>query len=1181
MKKGFNILLIVLFLMFEFMPFYKVEAASSYTVEMVANQTGNKVIGTYNSYSAALNAMNAQKSTSSSVATIYRNGVPVDSKYAVFKFKPGSTYSLYTSATSNSAYTSIHGSYGTDAAVLGYSDNGRVKIMISGFIGWTNVSNGVVTPISLLNISGNMISVPGGLGIRIRKTPSLKGAVITQVGTTTNFSYTETRQADGYTWYKISYNGSEAWVAKTDSVTVLTGSNGLGTYYERNTSTNNLIHHFTYYNGSGYGDTFTNLGTAPTYLTPGVRYYSFDGNYFYASLTTMLDDYRSGKYTSSVNPNSPHYAYYLYLSSHSVTGYTAEDFDNIIANKGYTASTSKMYGSGKYFKEAEATYGQNALMMFGTAINESASGTSRIAMDKNNLFGYGAADSCAYECAYSYNSVRDSIMDYAQKTGTSYSLVTGRYYYGSHYGNKGSGRNVKYATDPYWGEKQAGNSFTNDKKYGGKDFNSSTIGVVKKDNNVGRPWVFDKPERTDEAHIYTLKNPNSNDKVSDLAVNVVDKVVGLNGVEFYKIYTDLPASENIVYGYVPTEEIYVSNNQPVINASDMTIVEGSDFNPLNGVSATDVENGNLTSRITYESDVKSDKEGTYHVTYTVVDNSNFHASKTITVKVISGEMPTITASDREVKQFEEFDYMDGVSAKAYDGTDLTDEITYEETVNTDVADTYQVTYRVKDSKGKEVSKTINVTVIPNEKPVINASDKEIYLNSEFDPLEGVTASDAEDGPITEIEYDSEVKTDTVGDYKVTYTVKDKNGQVTTKTITVKVIVNQLPVINASDKTIYLNSEFDPLEGVTAYDKEDGSISEIHVDENEVKSDQLGKYKVTYSVTDSYGQKVTKTITVTVSEKVLEEKDGEFYLDYLKEVDGNLQIKGYNTINGVSNDLNTDITYELILVNQNTNQEYSQPLERITNKEQMTIPVISDDNYDYTYSWFVGNIDFNSVPQGNYTLYLKSTNSDYYSESLVKNIFLNEQASQYNTNNKFVTITNDYMSVDIPVNFTVRDGELAEKETSADTNQYSYIEAVELNDKYLHLKGASYSVDLNMNNDSQISRQVIFENVDTFKKFTFDLGYINKGSFTIELVAPDKFGIEKPLAWYDSNIDISELPKGKYAIYITNKSNISDYGELSDVLLFTSFDKANGTINGKKYRLYLNDDVRYRVELSVE
>ena len=150
MKKGLKLL--ILFGFFIFLPFIKVEAASTYTVEMVANQTGNKVIGKYNSYSAALNAMNAQSSNANSVATIYRDGIPVDSKYGIFKFKPGSTYNLYESATGE-AYTYVHGSYGTDAALLGYSENGRVKVMISGYTGWTEINNGVVTPISLMGIN--------------------------------------------------------------------------------------------------------------------------------------------------------------------------------------------------------------------------------------------------------------------------------------------------------------------------------------------------------------------------------------------------------------------------------------------------------------------------------------------------------------------------------------------------------------------------------------------------------------------------------------------------------------------------------------------------------------------------------------------------------------------------------------------------------------------------------------------------------------------------------------------------------------------------------------------------------------------------------------------------------------------------------------------------------------------
>ena len=1174
MKKGLKICVVLFSLLF-FLPFIKVEAASTYTVEMVANQTGNKVVGKYNSYSAALSVMNAQKSTSNNVATIYRDGVPVDSKYGIFKFKPGKTYNLYESATGG-AYTYIGGSSGTDAALLGYSDNGRVKVMISGYIGWTEINNGVVTPISLMAINGNMINVPGGLGIRIRKSPSLNGAIITKVETTANFTYTETKNADGYTWYKVTYNGSTAWIAKTDSVTVLTGTNGLGTYYNHYSPTGNLIHHFTYYNGKGYGDSFTNLGTSPSFLTKDVRYYSFDGIYFYSSVTSMLDDYRSGKYTGSVNYNNPYYSYYVYLPSHSVTGYTAEDLDRVIANKGYNASTSKMYGTGKYFKEAEATYGQNALMMFSTAMNESANGTSRIAMDKNNLFGYGASDSNPYDGAYTYANPRESIMDYAKRTGDSYAVVTGKYYYGGHYGNKSSGRNVKYASDPYWGEKQASKSFLSDLDYGGKDFNSSTIGVTNK--SYYNVWVFDKPERSDAAHRYSLKNPNTNAAVFNVSVNVVDKVLGANNEWFYKVYTDLPTSESLTYGYVLANEVNVSNNQPVINASDKTIKEGEKFDPLAGVSASDKENGNLTNKITYESNVNPNKEGTYKVTYTVVDNSNFHASKTITVKVVSANLPTITAVDREIKQFEEFDYMDGVSAKAYDGTDLTDSITYDKTVNTDVADTYEVTYKVKDAKGKEASKTIKVKVIPNEKPVINVSDKEVYLNSEFDPLEGVTAYDAEDGEIKDIEYKGTVNTKEVGDYKVTYTVTDKNGQKTEKTITVKVIVNQLPVINASDKTVTINKEFDPLEGVSAYDNEDGTITDIRVLKNDVKTDTLGKYEVTYEVTDSYGQTVTKTITVTVSEKVLIEKDGWFHIEEISFKDDTLKISGFEIIKGISNGKDDEINYELILKNQNTNAKFTYDLNRWLEN----VPFVANDGSfnDYSGSWFTGDIDLSKIEDGDYTMYVKASGEDYYSENIVSNVEYNDNIERKHegiSGRGYMVRENKTLpNVDLEL-FVRSDGLISYNTTPVWSGIYSDLFSYDLDGDNLNLSGTSYALKTNYKASDNVEREVIFENKKTHKiSYREDIGSITDGPYKVTSAT----GNDMTRAWFDSDIDISSLTKGTYIIYIRTKvGDVDDYSELADSAYSDLSDTSE--FDGKKVSLKRNNNQRIRLELVIE
>lgn len=1172
--KQFKLVIFALFLMFTFLPFYKVEAASTYTVEMVVNQTGNKVVGNYSSYSAALNAMNAQNSTSTNVATIYKDGVPVDSKYGIFKFKPGKTYNLYRNSNSSSAFTAVHGTYGTDAALLGYSDNGRVKIMISGFIGWTDVNNGVVTPISLMGVSNNSIYVPGN-GNRIRTEPSTSAKVLKTISSPATFTYTETRENQGYTWFKISYDGQTAWIAKGDSIVVMpSGSTELGTYYKNYGKTGNLIHHFAYYNGSGYGDTFTNLGTAPSFLAKDVKYYSFDGNYFYASITTMLDDYRAGRYSGSVNYNDPYYSYYLYLPSHSTTSYTAADLDNIISSKGYTASNSKMYGTGQYFKEAEATYGQNALMMFSHAITESSYGTSNIAKDKNNLFGYGAADSCAYDCAYSYDSPRDSIMDYAKKTGDRYSVVSGKYYYGSHFGNKSSGRNIKYMTDPYAGEKEASNSFLSDLDFGGKDFNSNTIGVTKK--TYSNIKVYDNPSQNGSAYLYTLKNPNTSDPVYDIPVNVIDKVKCEDGNDYYKVYTDLNVSDGHLYGYVKASDFNVSNNQPVINASDKTINEGSSFNPLDGVTASDKENGNLTNRITYESDVKPDQEGTYHVTYTVVDNSNFHASKTITVKVISAELPVITANDREVKQFSDFDYMEGVSAKAYDGTDLTDEVTYEKTVNTDVADTYEVTYKVKDAKGKEASKTIKVTVIPNEKPVINASDKEIYLNSDFDPLEGVTAYDAEDGKITDIEYEGEVKTDEVGDYKITYTVTDNNGQVTKKTITIKVILNQLPVINAYDKTIYLNSDFDPLEGVSAYDTEDGTITDITIVKNDVKTDTLGKYEVIYTVTDSYGQKVSKTIIITVSEKVLIEKEGEFYLDGIKwnSSSNKYEISGYLIQLGANNGISDDLKFKLVLKNKNTNEKYNIDVDRW--KDNLPYDLGEENGFDYRGAWFKGEIDLSVIPQGDYDLYMRSESSDYYTEVLFSNILNSSIDKRSEDNSKGYSFYVNLNKKNKAVELSVRDGGLiTANESPTYRNMINDYDDMSFIGNYLKVVGTSYNYGVDYSNLSNISRKVYLENVETFNLISADVDSTNKGSYDVTSLD----GLSKEYVWYDGQIDVSGLDKGTYAIIVYTKAGSNeDYGYVNDK--FNAINEATTTIDGKNYKLIVNTEKNNRIELVI-
>lgn len=97
--------------------------------------------------------------------------------------------------------------------------------------------------------------------------------------------------------------------------------------------------------------------------------------------------------------------------------------------------------------------------------------------------------------------------------------------------------------------------------------------------------------------------------------------------------------------------------------------------------------------------------------------------------------------------------------------------------------------------------TVNVKLVDdieletkNNAPVINVSDKTMYVGEEFDALSGATkgiATDSEDGDLTKnVEVSGNVDTSKPGIYEVTYKVEDSKGLVTTKTIKVTVLAKE-------------------------------------------------------------------------------------------------------------------------------------------------------------------------------------------------------------------------------------------------------------------------------------------------------------------------------------------------------------------------------------------------------
>ena len=331
----------------------------------------------------------------------------------------------------------------------------------------------------------------------------------------------------------------------------------------------------------------------------------------------------------------------------------------------------------------------------------------------------------------------------------------------------------------------------------------------------------------------------------------------------------------------------VANQAPVISGvEDITINQGDKFNPKKGVTVTDDKDKDL--KLVIEGTVNTAIPGTYKVSYSVTDSGGktTRAQRNVTVQKTTtaiNNIPIIIAKDIVIKEGEEFNPLEGVIAYDREDKDLTKSVkVLVNEVDRFKPGTYKLVYQVTDSQGAIAKKEIRVTVLPkmvslNSAPVITATDKTITVGDEFNPLDGVSAEDEEDGDLTESIkiVDNEVNIYRVGKYYVTYEVTDSQGAKCTKTIAVTVnprpaIINSIPVIDAVDQTLKLGEEFNPLQHVRAYDKEDLDLThKVEVIENNVDTTKTGDYIVTYRVTDSGGATATKTINVKVLMPLIE------------------------------------------------------------------------------------------------------------------------------------------------------------------------------------------------------------------------------------------------------------------------------------------------------------------------
>lgn len=314
---------------------------------------------------------------------------------------------------------------------------------------------------------------------------------------------------------------------------------------------------------------------------------------------------------------------------------------------------------------------------------------------------------------------------------------------------------------------------------------------------------------------------------------------------------------------------------------DVTINAGEVFDLMKGIKAVDV-NGN-TVDVTVESDkeVISDPEedSEYIIKYTAIDAQGRTTVKEIKLTVKANKAPVILGvKDHTLTVGDKFDPEAGVTVEDEDD-DI--ELVVNSNVNTSIAGEYRVSYSATDSGNKTTMVQSRVVVNPkieeiNSIPVINASDRVIQLGDEFDPLKGVTATDAEDGPISKIDVvENNVDINKEGSYTVKYSVTDSCGAKATKTITVTVKrynilaesitidnkINSLYVGGSKILTATINKEADVRD--IHWTTSDENIASIEVIGNSAKVIAKGKGKVTITAKTIDGSNKADSVTINI------------------------------------------------------------------------------------------------------------------------------------------------------------------------------------------------------------------------------------------------------------------------------------------------------------------------------
>ncbi len=321
--------------------------------------------------------------------------------------------------------------------------------------------------------------------------------------------------------------------------------------------------------------------------------------------------------------------------------------------------------------------------------------------------------------------------------------------------------------------------------------------------------------------------------------------------------------------------------KPVISGIENKVIYvGDTIDLLDGVTASDDTDGDLTSSITIIGTVETTTPGNYSIVYSVTDSSGNTYEQTIIVTVLKSDAikyPSVrelansdfTELSLVQDEFVELQATLDISEVAYNGA-----VSISMTAGgTDWGGIYVI---MNDPVDVSAYNAIHlVAQIPDNVASLTFKLEDGTNNFYINLLDYATGTD---GDWTVFVVPTAVFTGVdFSTFKVIgfWNARDIDGNYTAATMLFDDLkfFNQVigedttaPVISgAVDVTYYLNETVDLLAGISAVDNADGNVtSSISID-GTVDNTVVGVYPITYSVTDEAGNTASVTINITISE----------------------------------------------------------------------------------------------------------------------------------------------------------------------------------------------------------------------------------------------------------------------------------------------------------------------------